>query len=57
MVPGAFALAVAAVDPEVARFYLVDWLGAGCFGSSLVLGWSGWWWMHRSATRAVGDLL
>lgn len=45
--PALFGLLVAAIDPDVARFYLSDPLGAACVLGSTTLSWVGWRWIHR----------
>lgn len=51
LAPAAFALVLAGIEPDLARFYLRDPVGAGCATGSVLLSALGWWWMHRLVGR------
>lgn len=51
LAPGCFALVLAGIEPDLARFYLVEPGGAACLGGAVVLSAAGWWWMQRVVAR------
>lgn len=51
-VPVLFAAALALLDPDLARFYCFEPLGAVCLTVSGLLSYLSWWWMHRIIWRA-----
>ncbi|MGH1493490.1 MAG: type II secretion system F family protein [Acidimicrobiales bacterium] len=52
LAPSAFAILVALLDAEAARFYLREPIGAGCVLVSLLLSWMGWCWIQRQLALA-----
>lgn len=57
LAPGVFGLAVAAIDPATARFYLFDVLGSVCVFVAVVLAAVGWTWMQRITSAVLRDIL
>ncbi|MFV0257191.1 MAG: type II secretion system F family protein [Acidimicrobiales bacterium] len=50
LLPGLFALAMAALDPRLASLYLRHPAGAACLVGAGLLSHAGWWWMDRLVT-------
>ncbi|MEL6983999.1 MAG: hypothetical protein AAFO29_16365 [Actinomycetota bacterium] len=51
LAPTAFGLVLAGTEPDLARFYGHDPIGAACATGSVLLSALGWWWIHRLVGR------
>ncbi|MEZ5407775.1 MAG: hypothetical protein R2761_07105 [Acidimicrobiales bacterium] len=54
--PALFVAGLALLDADLARFYAFHPLGAACLTTSALLGYAGWWWMHRLVAASLGNV-